>query len=1263
MAPTRSDPWLIAADRGGTFTDCCATDPSGECHRAKLLSSGRLRTSISQRRTAVPPFPAGLQAGEEARVLPTSPGQPNSLAIPPQWDYGENLFQYWTAELFHPDHPATVVWTAPVHRSGHGRLTFLSNLPAHVPQGTFLELHTGEPAPVVGARLLPGTRLDQPFPPHRFRLATTLATNALLENRSAAVAFFVTRGFRDLLTIGDQRRADLFALHHRRDRPLHQHTVEVIERLDASGSVLFPPDSATLSLQAAALVGQGVQTAAVALAHSDLNPAHEQAVREILLTAGFTDISLSSELSAQIKLLPRAQTTVVNAALAPVITAFIQRVRAALGPECLEFHCLTSAGGLAEPAAFYAKDSLLSGPAGGLAGSAAAACRAGIGKILTIDMGGTSTDVARWEGEFLYQFEQRLGQATILAPSLRIETVAAGGGSICSVTAGSLTVGPRSAGADPGPACYGRGGPLTLTDVNLLLGRIDPAKASIPLHRAPALFALASLKQDMAAHGLPVPDKDYILLQGLVQIAIGRMAEAVRSISVRDGCDPTAYTLLAFGGAGPQHACLIAEELGITQILVPADAGLLSAAGAAASQPERFGTRQLLQPLGDPTWLGSILTELETETLAALAHPHGAIRQRLADLRLQGQDTALTLPFDPSTPLSGAFNFHFQQLYGYLPPAHRTIEVVSLRVIASPPQPAPTPEIFPNQPTHPAPRTAQVIPDHFSTLILEPGWSATQGTAGSWLLTHRPVSPDPSPHSDSSHRPNAEAAIDELFRCRFQGMVDAMGELLRRTSVSTNVKERLDYSCALLDADGRLLVNAPHIPVHLGALGECVRRTTARIPPSPGDVLITNDPAFGGSHLPDVTVICPVFGRSGQLLAYTANRAHHAEIGGITPGSMPAFAKNLAEEGVVIRPTWLVRNNISQEDAIAQLLTTAPHPTRSLSDNLADLRAQAAAAHHGAAALQALCQTHGESVIRQRLGDLTRQAREALARTLARTPLTEASATTTLDDGTPITVRLIKSNDRLVVDFTGSGGVHPGNRNATPAVVRSAVLYVLRLWTAEPIPLNEGFLANVEIILPRGFLNPPFAENPIHSPAVVGGNVETSQRIVEVLIAALGLQAASQGTMNNVIFGNTNFGHYETVCGGTGAGPGYRGTDAIHSHMTNTAITDLEILERRYPVRVGEFSIRPHSGGAGQFSGGCGTIRTYQFLAPLTLSLLTEHRATPPPGHAGGQPGACGMQFLTLPNGTRQDLPATVSLTVEPGTTLHLHTPGGGGWG
>ena len=1259
MSPALPPAWLIAVDRGGTFTDCLATDPGGQRHRVKLLSSGHLRTSFSIT-------------------------GPRTLSLPHGTDYPDGFFKGWSATLVSPDSGSggpRAVWTAEVLDSLASLLHLAANLPEPLPHGSFLELHNGEPSPVLGARLLTKTPLGTPFPRHEFRLATTLATNALLENQGAQVAFFVTAGFKDLLTIGDQRRPDLFALQHHRDRPLHQTTVEVEERLHADGTVFIPLDSTALATAAQTLSARGIRTAAVAFVHSDLNPLHEQEAERILRRAGFTTISISSALSAEVRLLPRASTAVMDAALAPIMQALVHRVRDALGSSCLTFHCLSSAGGLVGPEHFHAKDSLLSGPAGGIAGCAGAARRAGLPRILTLDMGGTSTDVARWEGDFIYQFEQRLGSSLILAPSLRIETVAAGGGSICSVQAGALAVGPRSAGASPGPACYGRGGPLTLTDINLLLGRIHPDKASIPLQSAPAVAAFAALKADMQQRGLPVPPDDSILLQGILQLAIGRMAEAVRSISVRDGCDPGDYTLLAFGGAGPQHACAIADELGITQILVPEDAGLLSAAGAAISQPEAFCQHQLLQPLKDGTWLMPVLHSLENETLTQFNQPGAIIHRRLADLRLFGQDSVITVPFQTPLELPGAFLQAFQRLYSYPPPSHRPIEMVALRVIATLPGSVVTPESFPDTPTHPCPDTPLVIQDRFSTLILEPGWTATRGTQNAWLLKKSrgrtgvpPVPPGVAPgaresatqSNKSNQSPSTtfpSAATTELFRCRFQGLVDAMGELLRRTSVSTNVKERLDYSCALLDAGGHLLVNAPHIPVHLGALGECVRRTTTHLPPAPGDLLVTNDPAYGGSHLPDVTVICPVFAPSGELLGYTANRAHHAEIGGITPGSMPAFAKNLAEEGVVIAPTWLVKAGQSQEEQIAKLLTTAPHPTRCLPDNLADLRAQAAAAHHGAAALLALCQTHGEATIRHQLSLLTVQARQALARTLAASSLTTASATGHLDDGTPICVQLTKKGQQLTVDFTGSGPVHPGNRNATPAIVRSAVLYVLRLWTGEPIPLNEGFLANVDIIIPPGFLNPPFASDPIHSPAVVGGNVETSQRIVDTLISALELQAGSQGTMNNVIFGNSAFGHYETLCGGTGAGPGYAGTDAIHSHMTNTAITDIEILERRYPVRIAQFAIRPESGGQGLHPGGCGAIRVYHFLTPLTLSLLTERRLSPPAGLHGGSPGACGQQFLTLPDGTREDLPGTVSLDLAAGTSLHILTPGGGGYG
>ena len=1212
--PQHPSAWRLAADRGGTFTDCAALTPSGEFKRCKVLSSGILRARV-----------AALTGPQSCR-----PDRP--------WDVPDGCFVGWQIR-FATHLPATITsWQ-------NGTLSWDRSDLTPAP-GDVLELSTGEPAPVVGARLLTGTPLNAAFPPMEYRLATTLATNALLEGTSARPVLFITAGFPDLLIIGDQRRADLFALGHHRDAPLHGEVVEVTERLDANGKVLVPLDRDALAGKAAALAAAGCRTAAIALAHSDVNPAHERAVAAILQSAGFTAISISSELAPVIRLLPRAQTAVVNAALAPVMARFVADIRSAMGPD-VSLRFLTSAGGLAPADSFRPCDSLLSGPAGGVAGAAALANSCREPRVLTLDMGGTSTDVARSEGRPLYQFEQRTGRSVILAPALSIETVAAGGGSICDVTAEGLTVGPRSAGANPGPACYGRGGPLTLTDVNLLLGRLDPDRAGLPLDPEPARLRLAELRASMAAHGLPPAPSDEALLRGLLDVAVSRMAEAVRRISVRDGCDPAEYSLVAFGGAGPQHACAVADQLGIRRVLVSRHAGLLSACGALSASREAFAVRQILQPLRDSQTLADqTLGDLRAEALASLAAPGSATC--FAQLRLAGQDSVLTIPITAAADCAPAFTAEYTRLYGSPPPPGRAVELVSLRAAAATlPTPLP-PESFEHAPVRPGP---DIIQDGFSTLVIEPGWEARKGSAGSWQLTR-------STNDSPAASPEAEAAAAELFRARLQGIADAMGELLRRTAVSTNVKERLDYSCAVLDAAGRLVVNAPHIPVHLGALGECVRRTAALLSPQPGDIFITNDPACGGSHLPDVTIICPVFTSDGTLAGYTANRAHHAEIGGITPGSMPPAARSLAEEGVVIPPQRLA------ESAIADLLRHHPWPSRAIPDNLADLRAQVAAARHGADAFLDLCSQHGLPAATRRLHDITNAAARAMARRLAAFPEgREWHAASTMDDGTPLCVRLTIHLGRLSVDFSGSGPVHPGNRNATPAIVRSALLYVLRLWIGEPLPLNEGLFDPVDLILPEGLLNPPFAPDPAASPAVVGGNVETSQRVVELLITALGLEAASQGTMNNVIFGNASFGHYETIGGGTGAGPAYDGLDGVHSHMTNTAITDVEIIERRYPVRISAFKLRHGSGGHGLHRGGDGLIRSWHFLAPLTVSLLTEHRASGPQGLHGGTDGAPGRQWLTRADGHIELLPATTAVLVQPGDTLTMETPGGGAWG
>jgi 5-oxoprolinase (ATP-hydrolysing) len=1089
--------------------------------------------------------------------------------------------------------------------------------------------------------------MGEAFPGMEFRVATTLATNALLEGTWDRPVLFVTEGFGDVLEIGDQRREDLFALGHFREPPLHGLVVEVSERLGAAGEVVKGLDGAMLAAKAAELVAQGCRTAAVALLHSDLNPGHEKMVGQVLRDAGFQSVSLSSELAPVVRYLPRVQTAVLNAALAPVVERFASAIRGAMG-EGVELLLLTSAGGLAAVEEFRACDSLLSGPAGGVAGCAMVAEACGERAVLTLDMGGTSTDVARHEGAAGYRFEQRVGRNVVLAPALAIETVAAGGGSVCQVTAEGLAVGPRSAGADPGPACYGKGGPLTLTDVNLLLGRLDPAKAGIPLDEAAARRRLAEFRAGMVRHGLPAPESDRQLLEGLLEIAVARMTEAVRRISVRDGCDPADYVLVAFGGAGPQHACAVAGQLGIRRILVSPHAGLLSAWGALWAARGTFAVRQVLRPLDEVAELVDGWVEhLGREALERLGSP-GLAGRCLAEMRLAGQDGVLVVEFPGVAGCRELFAAEYERLYGTGLPVGRKIELVSLRVVAREEREPVDKEEFPE--TEASLAGPALVQDGFSTLVVEKGWRAVRGAGGVWRLDWE--------GGAGAADARAAAVEAELFRARFQGIADAMGELLRRTAVSANVKERLDYSCALLDPAGNLVVNAPHIPVHLGALGECVRRTAASLAPRPGDIWVTNDPAFGGSHLPDVTVICPVFAAGGDLAGFVANRAHHAEIGGITPGSMPPAARCLAEEGVVLVPQRL------DWARVESLLREHEWPSRAVQDNLADLRAQVASVRHGAAALEELCRRHGTAVVRSHMGGVTGAAAGAMSRRLG--TFREGSrweADDVMDDGTALRVRLELSGGRLRIDFAGSGAVHPGNRNATPAIIRSAVLYVLRLWIGEPLPLNEGLLEPVDLVLPPGLLNPPFADDPRSSPAVVGGNVETSQRVVGLLVRALGLEAASQGTMNNVIFGAATWGHYETICGGSGAGPGYHGVSGIHTHMTNTAITDTEILERRFPVRIREFRLRRGSGGGGLWRGGDGVRRVWEFLEPVTVSLLTEHRVAGPPGMGGGGAGQSGRQWLRRAGSGEEQLGSTVCCEAGRGDVLVMETPGGGGWG
>jgi 5-oxoprolinase (ATP-hydrolysing) len=1253
--------WRIWVDTGGTFTDCLATDPAGNQHRVKVLSDGTLR----------------------ARVVEWISSR--EIRFETQWEAPDDFATGCGFCLLDRDE-------APIEIADHEAerriLRLKEPLPKPSPIGAMFEIRFLEEAPILAARLVTQTPRSRKLPPILMHLATTKGTNALLEQRGARTAFFVTQGFEDLLLIGTQQRPDLFAMKIVRPEPFYTVAIGVDERLDAEGHVVRPLDLTSLEQRVEQLVKEGFRTAAIALMHSYLNPVHERKLRDLLLDRGFHFVSVSTELAPFIKILPRSETSVVNAYLSPLMNEYLDRVNASIPGGTLRV--MTSAGGLISCHAFHPKDSLLSGPAGGVVGAVTSAGAAGIHKMITFDMGGTSTDVSRFDGRYDYRFEQTVGGAHLFAPSLKIETVAAGGGSICGYGGNGLFVGPQSAGASPGPACYGAGGPLTITDVNLLLGRMDPSRFGIPVNPEKSKQRLDELRDRISRKtGKEISSED--LLGGFLNIANERMGETVRKISVREGYDSREYALTAFGGAGGQHACQVAEKLGITQIVFPSDAGLLSARGLQFSVVERFAERQILEPLtAIESRLETLMDEAAREAGDALVREgvNGEafrIERRIFQMRLAGQESTEAVDFTEGESLRKAFQNRYRSIFGYYP-EDKEIEVVSLRVVARGKTPSQPTESFTNRSTpktgadtirswfdhhwHDAPvfnRTdlkygdgiagPAIVQDAYSTMVIDPGWHARMGSHGTLLL-------EKDRQAAASAAQHSEMVELELFTNRFRGIVEEMGSMLERTAVSTNVKERRDFSCALLDEKAELIVNAPHIPVHLGSLGMCVRTVLRHCKPAPGDMIVTNHPAFGGSHLPDVTVISPVYSRDGnRLLGYAANRAHHAEIGGIRPGSMSPEATCLAEEGVVIPPTWLFREGKSDFSTIERLLKNQPYPTRALEDNLADLKAQAASNLRGVALLQAMATRWGAQTVGHFCRLLKQRASDALTTKLSWIKSHILTAEQFLDDGTRLAVRIELKNQWLLFDFAGSEGVHPGNLNATPAIVTSVIIYFLRLLIQEPIPLNEGLLNNVNIKIPKGILNPPFPDDPREAPAVVGGNVETSQRLVDTLIRAFALSACSQGTMNNLIFGNDRVSYYETIGGGQGAGADFDGASAVHTHMTNTGITDPEILEQRYPVTLERFQIRHRSGGAGKYHGGDGVIREFTFHEPVSLSLLTQHRREDPFGLQGGADGTRGRQRLIRRSGRIETLDSIAQADLRPGDRFIIETPGGGGYG
>lgn len=1246
--------WKIWVDTGGTFTDCIAYSPDQKIKRLKVLSHGVMK-------------------GEVTRQL-----SPTSFLTSLSWPTKNDIYRGFSIRFFDSKGTRGKVEKIDIPN----QTVYLSNPVVEI-RGCSFEISSEEEVPVFATRLLTETGLLDSFPPIELKLGSTRGTNALLERKGAHTALLITKGFKDLLEIGTQQRPDLFALEVIKEKPLYDWVFEINERIESDGSVHIPLDLTEIESLALELKGIPCESIAIALVNSYKNPAHELQLKATLQKLGFSFVSISTEVSRQIKILPRAETVVANAYLNPIIRNYVQGIQEKL--QHAQFKIMTSAGGLVNAGQFFPKDSLLSGPAGGVVGAVTAARLSGEDRIITFDMGGTSTDVSLVNKQYTYRYESKVGAARILSPSLAIETIAAGGGSICDFDGHKLIVGPHSAGAFPGPACYGSGGPLTITDVNLLLGRTHPELFTIPLFRAHSERALKRVLDKMRTASGKAPSP-HAVLQSFIQIANEKMAEAIRKVSIQQGHDPADYALLSFGGAGGQHACALAQLLGMRKMIIPYDAGLLSAYGIGHANISHFEEQLVLGSFEEvEPQLAKYQDELfkrGQKKLEADGYPEREVLLELVMLfmRFKGQESTIEVPYKKGN-LYAAFRRRYVSLYGHWL-ANRLIEVESIRVIlkvrgASPkskrvrarshqPQAHRKAKVFyynswkeaslyqweSLQPGARLMGPALVISGN-STTVIDPGWQFQLDENNHAILRKQ------SDERLQRSRHGKEAAL-ELFSNRFTAIAQEMGALLQRTAFSVNVKERLDFSCALMDAQGYLVVNAPHIPVHLGSMGVCVREVLKVLPLKPGDVAITNHPAFGGSHLPDVTLIKPVYNKH-KLIGFVAVRAHHAEIGGMKPGSMPAHASTLAEEGIIIKPMYLVKAGKPQWSKIREVLTSGPYPTRLPEENLADLNGALAAITLGEKGLMELSRQHS---IRETTFYM--KALRAYAATLLRQQLKLSKskvfqATEKLDDGSVLRVHIMIKPAQLWIDFTGTSPVHAGNLNATPAIVQSVILYVLRLWVNKPIAMNEGLMDPVKFILPVGMLNPEFTGSNL--PAVVGGNTEVSQRLTDTLLKALGLVACSQGTMNNFLFGNERFGFYETICGGTGAGSGFNGTDAVHSHMTNTRITDPEILELRYPVRLDRFEIRRGSGGWGRWKGGNGVIRAVTFKEKVEVNLLCQHRTVPPYGLAGGAPGACGEQQLIRSGGSSIPLSGMTSIEAQPGDQVVLMTPGGGGYG
>lgn len=1179
-------------------------------------------------------------------------------------------------------------FTDVIARDPDGRVTTLKLLSENPEQY--------EDAALEGMRCLMGLALNAAIPGadiEHVKMGTTVATNALLERRGERTALVITQGFADALRIGYQNRPHLFTRAIELPTLLYECVVEADERIAASGEVLKALDEAALRSSLKGVYKAGVRSVAIVFMHGYRYSAHEVRAAEIARDLGFTQVSTSHETSPLMKLVSRGDTTVVDAYLTPILRRYVDRVARAVKDTRLMF--MQSNGGLTDAHLFQGKDSILSGPAGGVVGMAQTAAAAGFKKVIGFDMGGTSTDVSHFDGEYERAFETHVAGVRLRAPMLHIHTVAAGGGSILHFDGARFRVGPDSAGANPGPACYRRGGPLTVTDCNVQLGKIQP-------EHFPHVFgpdADRPLDADVVRERFQVlaneigdaitPDQ---VAEGFLAVAVENMAAAIKKISVERGYDVTEYALNCFGGAGGQHACSVADALGMSTIFIHPMAGVLSAYGMGLADFTAMRERAVEVEL-DAAVLADLRAtlddlsrqardEIEAQGFAASAVE---VTEQL-HLRYQGTDTAIAVPFGEIEAAISAFEIAHKQRFGFVQkgralvveacaveargctgegaserlsraPDHTDPEILSQVIITSggTSYEAPLYDIASFAPGDCVLGPA-IIKDANATTVIEPGWQAYFNDIGNLLVTRAVPRPQ-----QVSVGTRADPVMLEIFNNLFMSIAEQMGAVLANTAHSVNIKERLDFSCAVFDADGNLVANAPHMPVHLGSMGESVVSVMRAHEGAmvPGDIFAINAPYNGGTHLPDVTLVTPVFDVAQvSILFYVASRGHHADIGGITPGSMPPNSRTVEEEGILIDNVLIVRAGQFLEDDVRKLLGSGPWPARNIDQNIADLGAQIAANAKGVAELGRMVDHFGLGTVQAYMVHVQDNAEESVRRVLD--TLVDGAFTYEMDNGARIKVAVTIDKDKrsATVDFTGTSDQQPTNFNAPYPVCRAAVLYVFRTLVDDDIPLNAGCLKPIEIIAPEGCML-----NPRYPAAVVAGNVETSQCVTDALYGALGVMAAAQGTMNNFTFGNAHYQYYETICGGAGAGPDFDGQSAVHTHMTNSRLTDPEVLEWRYPVLVDAFSIRRGSGGAGEHTGGDGVVRRIQFLETMSAAILSNHRRVPPFGLNGGSCGLVGSNRLVRANGSEEVLGATAAFELNEGDVFIIETPGGGGYG